>query len=487
MTDTAIVWLRRDFRTQDHPALHHAAAHHTHVIPVYIHAPDEEAPWVPGAASRWWLHHSLCTIADALAKLGSPLVVRKGPTLAALRKLIQETGATAVYWNRLYEPVVIARDTQVKDALRKDGLTAESFNGALLMEPWELKTGSGGPYKVFSPFWRNAEDKLRQQLAAGRTPLPAPKKLVAPEKGPPSLTLDALHLLPTIAWDTGFKSQWQPGEKGARHQAKQFFAEAVGHYREKRDLPAVAATSSLSPHLHFGEISPLQLLAQAKDFEREAKAGAVANAEWFVRELGWREFSHHLIFHYPTTPSVPLYERFAAFPWRSKKDAAADLKAWQQGRTGIPIVDAGMRQLWHTGWMHNRVRMIVASLLTKNLLIPWQDGAAWFWDTLVDASLPQNSLGWQWAAGCGADAAPYFRIFNPVLQGEKFDPEGEYVRHWVPELAKVPSKFVHKPWLASGEIQRTAGLAIDSVYRKPVVDLAQSRDRALAAYEQVKG
>jgi deoxyribodipyrimidine photo-lyase len=340
---------------------------------------------------------------------------------------------------------------------------------------------------VFTPFWKAASERLRQALDQGRMPLPAVRKLHAPETTPASLPLEHFGLLPKIPWDAGFHEYWQPGEAGAQALARRFFEAAAGAYREQRDLPAVEATSRLSPHLHFGEISPLQLLAQTRDFERDAQAGAIANAEWFVRELGWREFSHHLLFHFPHTVTQPLNERFARFPWRPAGETKADLAAWQRGETGIPIVDAGMRQLWYTGWMHNRVRMIVASLLTKNLLIPWQEGTAWFWDTLVDADLAQNTLGWQWSAGCGADAAPYFRIFNPVLQGEKFDANGSYVRQWVPELAKLPDKFVHRPWEAASEVLRAAGIALDSRYRKPRVDLMATRDRALAAYDGIKG
>lgn len=480
---TALVWLRRDLRLSDQPALHAAASRHERVLSVYLHAPEEEAPWAPGGASQWWLHHSLTALGDSLAKLGSPLLIRRGPSLDGLRALAKETGASAVYWTRVYEPAAIARDKAVKEALRADGLSAESFNAALLFEPWELKTGGGEPYRVFTPFWRNAEARI-DGLAP---PLPAPETLKAPAKTPKGLRIEELELLPTIAWDGGFYPHWQPGEAGALARLRRFAAEPLHRYKTQRDLPAVDATSALSPHLHFGELSPRTAVAMARDAGREVGPGWLASAENFVRELGWREFSHHLLFHYPHTTDAPMYAKFAAFPWRDPTAYAVDLKAWQRGRTGIPIVDAGMRQLWTTGWMHNRVRMIVASLLTKNLLIPWQEGARWFWDTLVDASLPQNSLGWQWTAGCGADAAPYFRIFNPVLQGEKFDGDGAYTRHWVPEVAKLPDKFLHRPWEAPSDIRRAAGLGLDSVYAKPIVDLGKSRDRALAAYADIKG
>lgn len=484
MPSTAIVWLRRDLRLSDQPALHHAAAHHNLVVPAFVFAPEEEADWQPGAASQWWLHHSLAALSARLAKLGSPLILRTGDSLSALRRLVKETGAEAVYWNRLYEPALIARDARVKQDLRADGLTVESFNGALLFEPWQLKTGAGEPYRVFSPMFRAAEARFNEI----RKPLPAPKWLTAPAMALPSTAIDALKLLPSMPWDGGFHEHWQPGEKGALQRLEQFAAQAIAQYKDLRDQPAQkSAVSGLSPHLHFGEISPQQCFVRAQQAHHELICtGAHGNIHHFIKELFWREFSHHLIYHYPKTPTEPMYERFAGFPWRKPKDYASDLKAWQQGRTGVPIVDAGMRQLWTSGIMHNRVRMIVASFLTKNLLIPWQEGAQWFWNTLVDASLPQNTLGWQWAAGCGADAAPYFRIFNPVLQGEKFDTEGSYVRAWVPELSTFPAKFIHKPWEAPGEVRRAAGLCLGSVYAKPIIELMASRDRALAAFARLK-
>jgi len=487
MPSTAIVWLRRDLRLTDQPALHHAATHHDHVVPAFIYAPDEEAPWQPGAASRWWLHHSLTALAASLAKLGSPLVVRTGPSLAALRALVTATGAEAVYWNRLYEPAVIARDARIKEALRGDGLTVESFNGALLFEPWQLKTGAGEPYRVYSPMFRAAEARFNEV----RRLLPAPRSLTPPPQAGEgeNRTIENLGLLPKIPWDSGFYEHWQPGEQGALRRLETFASQPIAQYKDLRDQPALdGAVSGLSPHLHFGELSPQQCFVRAQQAQHElVSAGAHGNIHHFVKELCWREFSHQLLYHYPYTTDAPMYDKFAAFPWRKPADYANDLKAWQQGRTGVPIVDAGMRQLWVSGTMHNRVRMIVASFLTKNLLIPWQEGAQWFWDTLVDASLPQNTLGWQWSAGCGADAAPYFRIFNPVLQGEKFDADGSYVRSWVPELATAPSKYIHRMWEAPGEVRRAAGIGLDSPYAKPIVDLMQSRDRALAAYARIKG
>ena len=485
MSSIAIVWLRRDLRLTDQPALHHAASQHARVVPVFIYAPDEDGDWPLGGASQWWLHHSLSALSAALAACGSPLVIRRGASLASLQALVAETGATAVYWNRLYEPTAIARDKTIKEALRAQGLTAESFNSALLFEPWQVKTGAGDPYRVYSPFFRTLEARFGEL----RAPLPAPNRLQGSAQPLKSEPVEALGLKPKIPWDTGFAAHWQPGEAGAHARLARFAERPIATYRDLRDQPALdGAVSGLSPHLHWGEISPNQVLVRAQQADAEhTGAGAHSNIHHFVKELAWREFSHHLLYHYPTTPSVPMYPKFAGFPWRAKADYARDLKAWQRGETGVPIVDAGMRQLWQTGIMHNRVRMIVASYLTKNLLIPWQEGAAWFWDTLVDASLPQNTLGWQWAAGCGADAAPYFRIFNPVLQGEKFDAEGAYVRRFVPELAQMPAKYIHKPWEAPSELRRACGLALDHCYARPIVELKASRDRALAAYDKIKG
>ena len=471
---TAIVWFRRDLRLADNPALQHALEHHQRVLPVYIHEPDEEAPWAPGGATRWWLHHSLAALSASLARAGAPLLIRQGTSLRQLRELAAAVKATAVYWNRLYEPALIARDQAIKQALRQDGLTAESFNAALLVEPWQLKTGNGDPYRVFTPFWRAASARLPQGA-----PPPAPRNIPPAQPLPTGAPLEALELLPRIAWAGGLRQAWTPGERGAWELLERYCDEAAAHYREERDLPAVDATSRLSPHLHFGEISPAQIVARLRRLTAEdASQGLIANADHYIRELGWREFSHHLLYHYPHTPQRPLNPKFEAFPWRRPRDYAADLRAWQRGRTGVPLVDAGMRQLWHSGWMHNRVRMVTASFLTKNLLIPWQEGAKWFWDTLVDADLANNTQGWQWTAGCGADAAPYFRVFNPVLQSGKFDARGVYLRRWLPELSALPDEALHAPWQSR--------IAAPAPYDRPLVDLAASRERALQAYGAVK-
>ncbi len=474
---TAIVWFRRDLRLADNPALAAAIRAGHRIVPLYVHAPDEEAPWQAGAASRWWLHHSLSALDADLRTRGSGLCLRSGDSLAQLEQAAEASSAEAVYWNRLYEPALIERDQRIKRALRQRGLHVESHNGALLIEPWQVQTGQGDPYKVFTPFWKNASARL-----GDATTLPAPEHL---PKLPDGLTSDSLTdwaLLPRIAWDGGLRENWQPGEDGAQARLREFLNGAIAGYRERRDFPADIGTSKLSPHLHFGEISPRQIRA-AIDTAGTAASSWQDNAAFYLRELGWREFSHHLIYHFPDTAQAPLNPRFLDFPWRENDD---DLRAWQQGRTGIPIVDAGMRELWHTGWMHNRVRMVVASFLTKNLRLHWLHGARWFWDTLVDADLANNTQGWQWTAGSGADAAPYFRIFNPVSQGQRFDPDGAYVGHWIPELAALPAKWRQQPWAAPAATLGAAGLDRDSPYRRPVVDLRQSREQALAAYATIK-
>ncbi|MDG4554268.1 MAG: deoxyribodipyrimidine photo-lyase [Candidatus Competibacter sp.] len=473
----ALVWLRRDLRLADHPALHRAATEHGCIIPVYIHAPHEDAPWEPGAASRWWLHHSLAALDRALRRRGSRLIVRRGDSLAVLRELLRETGAGAVYWNRRYEPASIARDRAVKAALREDGVRAESSRAALLVEPWTLLKPDERPFQVFTPFWKACLQRLPPA-----PPLPVPA-LPGPERWPDSLSLAALDLLPRIHWDDGLAAAWQPGEAGAQAQLERFRESALTDYRQWRDWPGRDGVSRLSPHLHFGEIGPRQIWATAAGATDGDPLGN-QGAETYLREIGWREFAHYVLYHWPHTPEQPLRERFAAYPWREEYTDL--LRAWQRGRTGYPMVDAGMRQLWRTGWMHNRVRMLAASFLVKNCRIPWREGARWFWDTLVDADLASNTLGWQWTAGCGTDAAPYFRIFNPIRQGEQFDPDGAYVRRWVPELAKLPAPILHQPWMLSAAEQQAKGFTPGLNYPNPVVDFAASRAEALAGYQRIK-
>ena len=462
---TAIVWFRRDLRLTDNPALRAALAAGA-VLPVYIHDPAGEGAWAPGAASRWWLHHSLAALESALAGLGSRLVIRRGDSLEHLLAIARESGAVAVHWNRLYEPAAVARDTRIKAALREQGFAAESHAAALLHEPSVLKTGGGEPYRVFTPFW-----KRFQQEVQPAPPVPAPRTLAAPAPSPQGLPLLSLELLPPLGWAARFPEFWQPGEAGALRQLRAFIRRALASYKSGRDYPAGTGVSYLSPHLHFGEISPRQVWHAVQG---AAHGPAAMGAEAYLRELGWREFAHHVLFNFPHTPDAPMYSKYTAFPWR--RDHERLLRAWQRGATGYPIVDAGMRELWATGWMHNRVRMVAASLLVKNLRVPWLEGARWFWDTLVDADLANNTMGWQWSAGCGADAAPYFRIFNPVAQSRKFDPDGAYIRRWVPELSGLAGDTVHAPWEEGGA----------RGYPTPVVDYAASRAEALDAMDRLK-
>lgn len=477
---TSLVWFRLDLRLADQPALAMAMRRGGAVVPVFIWAPEEEAPWEPGAASRWWLHQSLEQLDGALRARGSRLVIRKGPTLETLRELIRETGAEAVYWNRRYEPVVRARDGRIKEALRADGLVVESANAALLHEPWTIQNRSDKPFQVFTPFWRHCLG-----LGEPSEPLPVPGTMVAPKAWPRSEALEGLGLRPTVAWDGGLAEAWEPGEAGAGRQLESFVGEREFHYGEARNRPDQAGTSRLSPHLHFGEISPRQVWWGVR---KAAEGRRVEEKVWrngpFLAEVGWREFAYHLLYHFPHTPERPLREEFERFPWR--RDAAA-VRAWSRGRTGYALVDAGMRELWATGWMHNRVRMVVGSFLVKNLLVTWQEGARWFWDTLVDADLASNTLGWQWVSGCGADAAPYFRVFNPIRQGETHDPEGDYIRRWVPELGRLRAPEIHDPGAADAECLRAAGVTLGVQYPHPIVSHTATRMAALAAYQGMRG
>jgi deoxyribodipyrimidine photo-lyase len=475
----AIVWFRLDLRLQDNRALQAAADRGGPVIPVYILDDAGEGRWAPGAASRWWLHHSLAVLDASLRARGSRLVLAQGDSLRVLRKLVRAAGASAVYWNRRHEPAIRMRDGRVAAALAAAGLEVRVFDGTLLFDPAAVRNKSGGPFQVFTPFWRRC-----RELPVAKPRRLRAKNLPAPARWPRSRSLGALELLPAVAWDTGFAAAWRPGELAARLLLRRFVARGLAAYAEARDRPALAGTSGLSPHLHFGEISPRQVWAALQALA--AKGGVLPvsrGAHVFLNEIGWREFAYHLLHHFPRTPAESLRAEFRAFPWR--KDAAA-LRAWQRGRTGYPIVDAGMRQLWHTGWMHNRVRMIVASFLVKDLLWSWRAGAAWFWDTLVDADLANNTLGWQWTAGCGADAAPYFRVFNPVRQGRKFDPHGDYVHRWVPELARLPPRFLHAPWEAPADALARAGVKLGVTYPRPIVDHGAARTVALDAYDQLR-
>lgn len=480
MADSStLVCFRHDLRLDDNPALTAAAARGGPIVCVFIMPPDdEEGLWPAGGAARWWLHHSLEALSRSLEQAGNRLILRRGPSKQVLDALLADTGADAVLWNRRYEPAAIARDTEMKRWLIEDrGVSAVSHNGALLHEPWTIQTQAGKAYTVYTPFSKSC------LAAPPPAPLPAPARLPLLRKAPASESLQSLGLLPTRDWADGFSETCQPGEAGAAARLRQFLAQAAESYGTERDRPDRPGTSRLSAHLHFGEVSPRRIWQALADLESSKRGGGSgASIDAYRRELLWREFAHHLLYHFPQTTSEPLRSQYAAFPWR---DDPAGLQLWQRGRTGYPIVDAGMRELWRTGWMHNRVRMIVASFLVKDLLIPWQAGAKWFWDTLVDADLANNTLGWQWTAGCGADAAPYFRIFNPVSQGRKFDPQGAYVRRWCPELAKLPDEWIHEPWAASPQVMGRAGVRLGRDYPEPVVDHAMARQRALDALKRI--
>lgn len=469
---TAIVLFRRDLRLSDNAALAAACAKHARVLPVYIHDDQEETPWRIGQASQWWLHHSLRALQAVLRERGASLYLGKGDTLGVLHHVIENAGAEAVYWNRLTEPAAVARDSHIKKVLLEQGIAVHSYPASLLCEPWRAKTKQGEPYRVFTPYWRSVRTGIH-----ATAPLPEPTAAEWVQL-PGSLPLEALELLPRIRWDQGLGETWRPGELGAIETLELFCDDALADYATGRELPGRHGTSRLSPHLHFGEISPRQVLHALHAHTQRIDARQRPDIEPYLRELGWREFAHHLLYHFPLTSTEPFNPKFAHFPWA--KDDDSQLERWRRGRTGIPLVDAGMRELWHTGWMHNRVRMVVASLLTKNLRQHWLHGAKWFWDTLVDADLANNTLGWQWVAGCGADAAPYFRIFNPVSQARKFDPDGVYLRHWLPELASVPIEWLHEPWKDPSIAKRTG-------YPWPMLDLAASRKEALQSFQAWQG
>lgn len=470
-----IVWFRQDLRLCDNPALHAACKTGAPIIPVYILDDKNAAPWKMGGASRVWLHHSLGALNTSLS---GHLQIECGDAEKILPALIKKTGAKAVYWNRCYEPWRIARDKKIKTDLEESGIAVESFNGALLWEPWEIKKADGTPYKVFTPFFRRG----CMGALAPRKPLPAPKKITYAD-APKGTSIDALKLRPTKPrWDTGMIAHWTIGEKGAQERLKDFLDDGLRGYKDGRNVPSQDNVSRLSPHLHFGEISPNTAWYAAKEYG--VAHHAETDMDTFLSELGWREFSYSLLYYTPTIVWDNLNPRFNDFPWTARENK--DVNAWQRGMTGYPIVDAGMRELWQTGYMHNRVRMIVGSFLVKNMLTHWRQGAVWFWDTLFDADLANNSASWQWVAGCGADAAPYFRIFNPITQGERFDPGGDYVRQYVPEIAALPDKYIHKPWEAPPLILQQAGIKLGTTYPAPLMDHGKARARALEAFQNTR-
>jgi deoxyribodipyrimidine photo-lyase len=458
---TAVVWFRQDLRILDNPALSEACSKHDHIIALYI-LDKKTTPL--GSAQSWWLHHSLIALSKSLKKKGLKLVLRQGNPLDIILELSQKHSVEGVYWNRCYEPLAIKRDKKIKSELGLQGIEVKSSNGSLLNEPWDIKNKSGDYFKVYTPFWKHC---LQETTIPEEVDIPNMLHSV----NVASDDLAEWHLLPNpYNWAGGFSDYWEPGESGAQKKLIEFIEHNLNGYNKGRDIPAEDATSRLSPHLHFGEISPWTIWRSIELTRADANCD-LQSANRFISELGWREFSYYLLYHFPQLPQANFREEFDKFPW-DNDDAV--LRKWQQGKTGYPIIDAGMRELWHTGYMHNRVRMIVASFLTKDLFIDWRLGADWFLDTLVDADLANNSASWQWVAGCGSDAAPYFRIFNPILQSKKFDPLGSYIKQWIPELAKIDSQLVHEPWDVCPD------------YPKPLVDHNAVRKTALHYYQLIR-
>ncbi|MFP4312736.1 MAG: cryptochrome/photolyase family protein [Alphaproteobacteria bacterium] len=470
---TALIWFRQDLRLHDNPALHHAVENEYKIIPLFILDDENAGPWKRGGASRWWLHQSLQSLNNSLE---GNLVFRKGKADEIIPELVKEHEIKAVFWNRCYEPWRISRDQNIKTQLKESRIECDTFNGSLLWEPWEIKKDDGTPYKVFTPFYK----KGCLNAAPPLEPLPKPDNISFADFRP-RYDVSDLDLLPAIQWYRKMKPHWEISESGAHERLHHFLENGLSGYKEDRNRPDKDNTSMLSPYLHHGEISVREIWHQAR--AKGMDCAPEKDVEHFCSELGWREFSHSLLYYNPEITDKPIQAKFEAFPW-DKNDAY--LERWQKGQTGIPIVDAGMRQLWQTGWMHNRVRMIVGSFLIKNMLIHWQEGHKWFWDCLVDADYANNGASWQWVAGCGADAAPYFRIFNPVTQGEKFDPDGAYIRQYVPELKELPTKYLYAPWEAPPLVLKEAGITLGKDYPEAVVDLKASRNRALEAFQSLK-
>jgi len=469
MNITTLYWFRQDLRLLDNPALHEASKLGK-VIPIYILDDQNSKEFSMGDASRIWLHNSL---EDLRNNLDQKLSLYHGNPLQILLDVIDRLEVKIVLWNRCYEPWRIKRDSQIKSHLESKGIEVKSYNGSLLWEPWTIKKDDGTPYKVFTPFYRKGCLRSKEP----RKPLPKADISNFIKDNDNSLNLDDLSLLPSHRWDIKFQSFWSIGESGAHERLSEFIDNAVNHYKEGRNFPSKPFVSKISPHIHFGELSPNQAWYLAKN------KGIDNNIDHFLSELGWREFSYSQLYFNPDLPRKNLQTKFDQFPWENNID---NLIAWQKGKTGVPMVDAGMRELWQTGSMHNRVRMIVGSFLVKNLLINWHHGERWFWNCLFDADLASNSASWQWVAGCGADAAPYFRIFNPVTQGEKFDPEGEYIKKYIPELSDLPNKYLFSPWEAPKEVLTEANIVLGKDYPKPIVELKASRERALEAFKSLK-
>lgn len=464
---SALVWFRQDLRLADNPAFFEACTHYEKVIPIYIY---DEKNSVLGEAQAWWLHHSLTSLSNALAQLNLKLILRKDNPLEIFLELINTLSIKAIYWNRCYEPKSIERDKKIKATLQQAEIDVFSFNGSLLNEPWTISNKSGDFFKVFTPYWKTCRQRLISKPASLIT-----RKLESVDMV--SDKLQEWRLLPQLDWASQFPNLWTPGEEGAQQRLNQFITHHLQGYKMNRNIPEKQATSLLSPHLHFGEISPWTIL-RAMEYAKLDPHCDLSGVEHFLSELGWREFSYYLLYHVPSLPYENFKSKFDAFPWHNDETL---LKRWQKGMTGYPLVDAGMRELWTTGYMHNRVRMVAASFLIKDLFIDWRFGADWFLDTLVDADLANNSASWQWVAGCGADAAPYFRIFNPVIQSRKFDPDGVYIRRFVPELASLDNDLIHAPW----ETTNAASIYSKINYPKPIINHSEARSKALDYYSQL--
>ncbi|WP_114009327.1 cryptochrome/photolyase family protein [Cohaesibacter intestini] len=471
MTEIAIHWFRQDLRLGDNPALTKAVEAGA-LLPIFILDDEAAGDHSVGGARRWWLHKSL---EDLNRQLHGHLRLYRGKAEEIVPRLAALYGAKCVSWTRCYEPWRIKRDKAIAEQLKSMGCENLRLNGSLLWEPWTISKADKTPYRVFTPFFR----KGCLQAPPPPEPIAAPEGIdyCAAKADDGAVALDTLGLMPSIPWHKEMDSLWDVSEAGALDVLETFLSGGLKGYKEGRNFPAKRHVSRLSPYLANGQISPNQIWHAASDVGDDAPSN---DLDHFRSELAWREFSYHLLFHNPDLPHQPLQEKYKAFDW---VDAPGWLTAWQQGQTGIPIVDAGMRELWRTGYMHNRVRMIVGSFLVKNLRLDWRLGEAWFWDCLLDADLANNSASWQWISGCGADAAPYFRVFNPVLQGEKFDKAGDYTRHYVPELADLPDKFLFKPWDAPLLVLKEAGVSLGKTYPMPIVDLKQSREAALLAFQ----
>lgn len=470
----ALFWFRQDLRLYDNPALYEAALNSDDLILLYIY--DKNQLRALGEAQKWWLHHSLQELKNTFHKKNIFLTFLQGDSFTVLKNLVAKENIESLFWNRCYDPHSIERDKKIKTFFKDKNIAVNTYNSFLLQEPWEVKNQSGSYFKVFTPYWRHCLKTLNP-----RELLPIPK--IKQQSHLAGESLESLQLLPRNPnWALGFENLWTPGEKGAANNLENFTDFKLEDYEDGRDIPNKSNTSHLSPHLHFGEISPWQIWHAIKYKENESPKITKA-CERYLTEIGWREFSYHLLFHFPELATKNFRSEFDSFPWEYSQE---HLKAWQKGKTGYPIVDAGMRELWQTGFMHNRIRMVVASFLTKHLLLPWQQGEEWFWNTLLDADNASNPFGWQWTAGSGADAAPYFRIFNPVLQGEKFDPEGLYIKRFVPELSLLPAKYIHAPWEAPKNILQEANITLGKDYPFPIVDHKTAREKALRAYKTLK-